>query len=121
MVKRLGWLFLFVMTLAVIAAMVTFEAMPTHNTDATHFDTIIVLGWPTAPDGKASKIQTARVMEAVRELMAGRAGHIIVSGGAAHSQFVEAEAMAKVAIEAGVPQEDVIVEGRAMNTIQNIY
>ncbi len=110
-----------VLVVGVAAVVLTYETVPTHNTDATHFDTLIVLGCPADPDGKASPEERERVLAAVREFQAGRAGHMIVTGGAVHNQWNEAEAMAGVARGAGVPEEDVLVEGRARNTIENIY
>lgn len=99
----------------------TYETVPTHNTEATHFDTLIVLGSPADPDGKASPEERERVMEAVREFRAGRAGHMIVSGGPVHNAWTEGDIMARIAVGAGVPAEDVLVEGRARNTVQNIF
>ncbi len=94
----------------VAAVVVTYRTVPTHNTEATHFDTLIVLGCPADPDGKASPEERERVLAAVREFRAGRAGHIIVSGGAVHNRWNEAEAMAGIARGAGVPAEDVLIE-----------
>ena len=99
----------------------TYKVIPLENTNATHFDTLIVLGCPAELDGSPSAEERERVMEAIREFRAGRAGHMILTGGAAHNQFVEAEVMARMAVAAGVPASAVIVEGKAMNTIQNIF
>ena len=87
----------------------TRRSRPTQR-DATHFDTLIVLGSPADPDGKPSPEQRERVMEAVREFRAGRASHIIVSGGAAHNQWSEAGTMARIAESAGVPSQDIVPE-----------
>ncbi len=62
-----------------------------------------------------------RVMEGVREFRAGRSGHMILTGGAAHNRFVEGAVMAGLAVQEGVPAKDVMVEGRAQNTIQNVF
>jgi uncharacterized SAM-binding protein YcdF (DUF218 family) len=97
------------------------KAIPTGNTSATHFDTIIVLGFPAWDDGRPSPEQRERVMEGVREYKAGIAPRIIMTGGAAHNQFVEAHVMARLAAQQGVPEADIIEEPQAMNTIQNIY
>ena len=105
----------------VAAVVASYETVPTHSTNATHFDTLLVLGAPSDPDGKPSPEQRERVMEAVREFQAGRAGHIIVSGAAVHNEWCEAESMARVAEAAGVPADDVIVEPKAQNTIQNVF
>jgi uncharacterized SAM-binding protein YcdF (DUF218 family) len=103
------------------ALMSNYHAIPLHNTDAKHFDAIIVLGTPTLDDGTPSPEQRERVDEGVREFKAGVSHELIMTGGAAHNSFAEGEAMKKLAVSEGVPAEDVIVEGQAQDTIQNIY
>jgi uncharacterized SAM-binding protein YcdF (DUF218 family) len=98
-----------------------FVSLPTSNTTATHFDTIIVLGTPARFDGTPSPEQRERVLEGIREYRAGVAPRLILTGGAAHNQFVEAHVMAEFAESQGVPASDVLEEGHAQNTIQNIY
>ena len=61
----------------------------------------------------------ARVTEAVREYERGVAPRLIVTGGAAHNQFVEARAMARAAHAQGIPESAIYVEPQAMDTIQN--
>jgi uncharacterized SAM-binding protein YcdF (DUF218 family) len=107
--------------IATAAAFIVYRTIPTHNTNLTHFDTIIVLGTPANADGTASPEQRERTLEGVREFKAGIAPHLILTGGPAHNQFVEAHVMAVLAIAQGVPPEDVIEEGQAQNTIQNIF
>ncbi len=111
----------FVLLVGVLALYGTYTTVPMRNTDATHFDTIIVLGVPANKDGSESPDEKTRVDEAVREFRAGHAGHIILSGGAAWTPVPEARVMAKAAIAAGVPAEDVLVEDRSMTTIQNVF
>lgn len=96
-------------------------AIPDHNTAATHFDTLIVLGYPANPDGTPSPEQRERVLEAVREYKSGIAPNIIMTGGPAHNQFVEAHVMATLAATEGVPASAIVEEPQAQNTIQNIY
>jgi uncharacterized SAM-binding protein YcdF (DUF218 family) len=95
--------------------------IPRHNTTATHFDTIVVLGTPSRMDGTPSPEQRERVLEGVREYKAGVAPHIIMTGGAAHNHFVEAHTMAQFAVSQGVPASDIFEESQAQNTLQNIY
>lgn len=78
-------------------------SVPTTNTTLTHFDTLIVLGYPCNSDGTPSPEQRERVLESVREYKSGIAPHIIMSGGAAHNQYVEAASMKRLAISQGVP------------------
>jgi uncharacterized SAM-binding protein YcdF (DUF218 family) len=98
-----------------------YVTLPTSNTVANHFDTIIVLGYPANPDGTPSPEERARVLEGVREYRAGVAPRLILTGGAAHNQFVEAQVMARFAASHGVPASDLFEEGQAQNTIQNIF
>ena len=95
--------------------------IPTHNTSATHFDTLIVLGCPAKRDGTPSPEQRERVLEGVREYKSGVAPHIIMTGAAAHNQYVEAHVMAQLALSQGVPASAIVEEPQAQNTIQNIY
>jgi uncharacterized SAM-binding protein YcdF (DUF218 family) len=55
----------------------------------------------------------------VREYERGVAPHILMTGGAAHNHFVEAEVMARTAESEGVPASAIIIEGKALDTIQN--
>lgn len=107
--------------LVMAAVLITYGTVPDHHGKETHFDVLLVLGSPPDPDGSPSPEQRERVMEAVREYRAGRAGTILVSGGETLPGLVEADTMAQVAREAGVAPAQVIEERQALNTLQNIY
>ena len=98
-----------------------YDAIPTANTKLTHFDTLIVLGTPCTAEGTSSPEQRERVLEGVREFRAGVAKHMIVTGGAAHNRFVEADCMEKLAVAQGVPADAVVEEKQAQDTIQNVW
>jgi len=107
-----------------VAAMLAWAALerafaPRGNTHATQFDAIIVLGSPADGDGNPLPRQLARVTEAVHEYERGVAPRLIVTGGAAVNRFVEAEVMARTAHAEGIPESAIVVEPRAMDTIQN--
>lgn len=110
---------LLVLSLLLFGSFLARKFAPVANTDRTHFDTLIVLGYPDDADGNPSPRQLARVNEAVREYERGVAPHIIVTGGAAHNHFVEAETMARTAQAAGIPSRSIVIEGNALDTIQN--
>jgi uncharacterized SAM-binding protein YcdF (DUF218 family) len=110
-----------ILTIVIVDAVFVYRDIPNHNANLTHFDTIIVLGTPAMPDGTPSPEQRKRTLEGVREYKAGVAPRLILTGGPAHNQFVEAHVMAVLAIAQGVPAEAVIEEGQAQNTIQNIF
>jgi len=92
---------------------------PTGNTSQAHFDAIIVLGNPADDDGNPTPTQLARVTEAVAEYQRGVASHLIMTGGAAHNRFVEAQVMARTAEAQGVPASAIVLDPAAFDTIQN--
>jgi uncharacterized SAM-binding protein YcdF (DUF218 family) len=92
---------------------------PTSNTSLTRFDAIIVLGTPADGDGNPEPAQLARVTEAVNEYKRGVAPRLILTGGAAHNQFVEARVMARSAQAQGIPESAIFLEPEAKDTIQN--
>lgn len=105
----------------VLVIFLAYAMLPSHNTTQTHFDALIVLGYPALGDGSPSPEQRERVLEGVREYKAGVAPRIIFTGGAAHNAFTESHVMAMLARSQGVPPAAVIEESQAQNTIQNIY
>lgn len=112
-----------VLKVAVLGGLVVanYDAIPSSNTKLTKFDALIVLGTPCTVEGKPSLEQRERVLEGVREFRAGVATHMIVTGGAAHNKFVEADCMKQLAVEQGVPADAVVEERQAQDTIQNIW
>jgi uncharacterized SAM-binding protein YcdF (DUF218 family) len=92
---------------------------PVGNTTRSHFDAIIVMGTPADSEGNPTPTQLAIVSESVREYERGVAPRLIVTGGPAHNQFVEARVLSRVAHAQGVPESAIFVEPEAMDTIQN--
>ena len=105
------------LVLAGIAAL--YLTAPASNTAQSRFDALIVLGYPARTDGTPEPETRARVLEAVREFKAGVAPRIIMTGGAAHNRFVEADVMARLAEANGVPASAVVPEREARSTIEN--
>jgi len=96
------------------------EAVLAEQTPLPHYDAALVLGCPALPDGTPSPCERCRVKSAVRQYRRGHVGRIIFSGGAAHSPAVEADVMGDLAVRRGVPAADVVREGRALTTWQNV-
>jgi len=92
---------------------------PSSNTSLTRFDAIIVLGYSTDSDGNPKPEQLARVTEGVHEYERGVAPRLIMTGGAVHSKFVEAQVMARTAEAQGIPEAAIFVEPEARDTIEN--
>ncbi len=119
--SRLRWILAGALALAAIVlwAVLARALAPVGNTTASRFDAIIVLGTPSDSDGNPTPRQLARVTEAVREYDRGVAPRLILTGGAAHDHFVEAESMARVAQAQGVPASAIYLEPQALDTLQN--
>ena len=91
-----------------------------NNTDAGHFDAILVLGTPADADGGVSYSGKWLVDEAAREYRAGRAAHIILSGGAVANRYREAEVLARYASRIGLPDAAIVEENQSRDTLENI-
>jgi uncharacterized SAM-binding protein YcdF (DUF218 family) len=116
-VRNLG---IFVATVVASIAIVYFS-IPMGNTSQNNFDVILVLGTPMKADGSISAVGRSRVLEAVRQYRAQAAPRLLMSGGAAHNRFVEAQGMAQFAESQGVPASAIVLEGQSLDTIQNVY
>ena len=92
---------------------------PRANTGRTTFDAIIVLGTPADNDGNPTPELQDRITEGVHEYQRGVAPRLIVTGGPAHNNFVEADVMDRVAHAQGVPESRILEEPHAIDTIQN--
>jgi len=123
--RRLGWRGrLILASILLILGLLAWGALarllaPTSNTSLTRYDAIIVLGTPADRDGNPTPELLARVTEGVHEYERGVAPHLILSGAAAHNQFVEARVMAAIAHAQGIPESAIFEEPHALDTIQN--
>ncbi len=86
--------------------------------DAPH-DAIVVLGAALGPGGEAGPALKRRVAHGARLFHAGKAGHLIVTGGGLGTRPTEASAMRALAVRQGVPEERIIVEDKATRTLEN--
>lgn len=96
-------------------------SIPLRNTTQQKFDVILVLGTPCNKDGTPSPEQRGRVLEGVSEWRRGVAPVLVMSGGAAHTNRVEADCMAQIAMAQGVPKQAILLERQAHNTVENIH
>jgi uncharacterized SAM-binding protein YcdF (DUF218 family) len=106
-------------TILLVWAVLARAFAPKGNTALSRFDVIIVLGSPVDSEGNPTPSQLARVTEAVREYERGVAPRLILSGGPARNQFVEAQVMARTAQAQGVPSSAILMEPQALDTIHN--
>jgi uncharacterized SAM-binding protein YcdF (DUF218 family) len=76
----------------------------------------VVLGAQVLPGERASRTLEARVRHAARLYAEGRVGRIIATGGLGQHPPSEAEVMARILLEQGVPGDAILREDRALNT-----
>lgn len=83
------------------------------------YDVAIILGARLRPDGGPSPALARRVGHGVELVRAGRAGALLMTGGATSAAVPEARIMRRLALDAGVADALVHTEERARNTIEN--
>lgn len=81
---------------------------------------VLVLGFPTRADGSPHAIQRGRTAAGVAALRRFGCDRLVLSGGKAHTAFVEAETMAALARAAGVDAERLALETGSTSTEENI-
>jgi uncharacterized SAM-binding protein YcdF (DUF218 family) len=101
------------------AAAIARQLAPRSNTSANRFDAIIILGAKVDSDGNPTPDLLARITEGVREYERGVAPRLILTGGETRSPFVEATVMARAVQAQGVPAAAILLEPKALDTIQN--
>jgi len=84
-------------------------------------DVIIIFGCPSRDDGGFSTCQRERVRLAMLFYEARLAPRFIVTGGAVHTEHVEAEALAALLRERGIASQDIYLEPQAQHTDENLY
>ena len=85
------------------------------------YDAVIIPGFPFNPDGKMNAVYRMRLAWALELYETGRTQHIILSGGAVHSPYVEAEIFALYLMEKGIPAEALILERNAEHSMENVF
>lgn len=86
------------------------------------YDAIIVPGFPFDDDeGRMNAFQRWRLFWAHHLYKTGKTRHIIVSGSAVHTPYVEAEIFAKFLVELGVDPHHIIIENKAEHSTENVF
>ena len=110
------------LSLLIVALLIgsAFSASAKKRSDK-QYDAIIVPGYPFTPNGKMNMIYKMRLHWAVELYNTGVTKNIIVSGGAVHTPFVEAEIYALYLKEMGVDPSDIHIESRAEHSLESVY
>ena len=85
------------------------------------YDAIIVPGYPFKPNGKMGPIYKVRLFWAYHLYKTGKTKHIIVSGNAVHTPYVESRVCALYLIGLGVDPDHIILESRAEHSLENVF
>jgi uncharacterized SAM-binding protein YcdF (DUF218 family) len=80
----------------------------------------VVLGAQVLSGGRPSRTLEARVRHAAQLYKEGKVGLVVPTGGLGEHPPSEAEVMARILREEGVPEEAVLVEDRALNTCDSV-
>lgn len=86
---------------------------------AAPYDAVIIPGLPY-DHGKVNPMFKARLLWAVDLHRKGLARHIIFSGGAVHTPYVESVVMKNFAVKLGIPDSCITIEPHARHTHENI-
>jgi uncharacterized SAM-binding protein YcdF (DUF218 family) len=109
-----------------LSLLLLFSSTFTHANDGLKrvketYDAIIVPGYPFNPNGKMNPIYKVRLFWAYHLYKSGKAKHIIVSGSAVHTPYVESKVYALYLIELGIDPNHIIIEDRAEHSLENVF
>ena len=88
---------------------------------ARRADVIVVLGARVWPSGRPSDALTRRTLHAVKLYREGLAATIVCSGGLGTHPPTEAQAAARLAMDQGVPSEDIVLEEKGHSTEESAF
>lgn len=80
----------------------------------------IVLGAAVRPDGTASVALERRALTAAKLYSEGRVDQIIASGGVPQAGRSEADLIAEICAQKGVPSAAILIEDASRNTVENV-
>jgi uncharacterized SAM-binding protein YcdF (DUF218 family) len=96
------------------------SALDRYSTEA--YDAVIVPGFPFDDEhGQMNTFQRMRLFWAYHLYKTGKTRHIIVSGGAVHTPYVEAEIFAIYLEKLGVNPRHIIIENKAEHSTENVF
>lgn len=84
-------------------------------------DCVLVLGCGVRPDGQPSDMLADRIAQGVALYENGTSPKLLMSGDHGRSDYDEVNAMRDVAVEAGVPADDVFMDHAGFSTYESMY
>lgn len=109
-------------TVLMICFAVTYRAIDERSSrdEARAADVILVLGSAVWPNEQPSPSLRARTQQAIELYHEGYASHLILSGGLGRFPPEEAEVMRRLALEAGIPDQALVLDKEARSTRESL-
>lgn len=114
-----GWIAAECMLVNIFLFCMMFRA-PKKRWEQEYYDCVVVCGYCAEEDGEPSDMMKSRVDKAIELWKEKKVRYLIMSGGAVHNQYVEAEVMKKYAVGQGVSETCVFEEKQAVSTYHNL-
>lgn len=90
-------------------------------TELDDVDCIIVLGCQVTDDGRPSAMLNERLVRGIELYELGVAPKLLMSGDHGQDDYDEVNTMKKIAVEEGVPSEDVFMDHAGFSTYETVY
>lgn len=84
------------------------------------YDVAVIPGCPSEADGRLSRCQKERAAWAAILWQRGQAAHVLTSGSAVYTPYVEAEHLAAAVAALGVPADRIYLDPHALHTDENM-
>ena len=84
-------------------------------------DCVVVLGCGVKPDGQPSDMLADRIAQGIALYERGASPKLLMSGDHGRSDYDEVNTMRNVAVEAGVPADDVFMDHAGFSTYESMY
>ena len=94
---------------------------PEEATKIDDIDCIVVLGCQVKDDGKPSDMLADRLKRGIELYNQGVAPKIIMSGDHGQKEYDEVNTMKQVAVDAGIPSNDIFMDHAGFSTYESLY
>lgn len=125
MSRRNRWIFSIFSASAVFASanFLIYSLMfrrPRKHWEQDFYDCAVVCGCQADAQGRPTELLKTRVEKAVELWKDRKVKYLLMSGGAVHNEYTEAEVMKAYAVELGAPESYIVEEKRAISTYHNL-
>lgn len=97
------------------------EILSQEEAPPASLDCILVLGCGVYADGTPTPMLRSRMTRAVELYQAGWADKLLLSGDNSREDYNEVAAMKTLALEGGVPEEDIVLDHAGFSTYDSLY